>query len=82
MSEWTDRDTDLLIEISKRIRGEAASVLLVAAKNAMLKAGIRRQGIEQVLLGMAKEADENFETLDKQTIQIAFEDLYKEESLG
>lgn len=77
MNEWTDKDTELLIEISKRIRGEATSVLLVAARNAILKAGIRRKAMEQVLLGMAKEADENFEILDKQTIRIAFEDLYK-----
>lgn len=71
----TDEDARLLREICRRIRAEADSIYLVSARDRMLAGKVRPQVINEVIKGMARDAAQQFQALDDETIRLAFEDL-------
>lgn len=70
----TEDDANRLKEIAGRIRDEAVSILVVAARDEMLKAGIRRQAVAEVIMGMEKVATQQFAAIDDEMIQLVLDD--------
>jgi len=71
----SEDDIKQLKAIAGRVRAEAVSILVVAARDRMLQAGVRRSVVREVIMGMEKDAAQQFEAIDVAMIEAAFGDL-------